>query len=530
MVVEYEIWIAFLFGLLYFERIQALKGYLPMFQIVPLFRQQPRAFHMIFMLEIWERFGYYTVQGILTLYFIRFLGLSEVDAYYTFGAFFALVYGMVALGGYLGDSVLGTKRTLILGLVVLSLGYLGLAFSTRDTVYWALALICVGNGLFKANPSNLLSKCYAPQDTRLHAGFTLYYMAVNLGSTFALLAGPLVAARFGYMYAYFLSFIGMLLGLLNYWYQRQHVAHINNLADKKPVSVQRWLSVFGLIALLTLVSVYLLKHVILARDVVWCVSALVLGAYCIQMRKQDQAVRWRMMVALILMVEAIGFFILYQQMPTSLTLFAVNNVLPEFWGIRFDPQSFQALNPFWIIVLSPLLAQMYLVLNKNKINFSMPYKFAAGMLICGIGFIILYFARFAHDAAGAVSPWWLVIAYLFISLGELFVSALGLAMVAELVPPQIAGFVMGMWHLSSAISGFLGAAVASVTVLPEALTPGMDSLMIYTEAFLKIGLVSLAFGLIMWFLAKPLTRYLNPEVPIQAEIPTSSDVQLALDV
>lgn len=480
-----------------------------MLQFFPLFREQPRAFHMIFMLEIWERFGYYTVQGILTLYFIRFLGLSEVDAYYTFGAFFALVYGMIALGGYLGDHVLGTKRTLILGLITLSLGYLGLAFSTLKTVYWSLGLICVGNGLFKANPSNLLSKSYEAKDSRLHAGFTLYYMAVNLGSTLALVAGPMVAVRFGYSYAYFLSFIGMLLGLFNYWYQRQHVAHINNSADQNRVTRVRWLCVLGLIVCLTLLSTYLLKHVMLARDVVWFVSALVLGAYSVYMRKQNPVDRLRMLVALVLMVEAIGFFILYQQMPTSLNLFAVNNVIPEVFGVRLEPQSFQALNPFWIIVLSPLLAKLYLVLNKNKINFSIPYKFSVGMLFCGIGFVSLYFARFTYDTFGLVSPWWLIMAYLLISLGELFVSALGLAMVAELVPPEIAGFVMGMWHLSSAISGFLGAAVASITALPLDIKPGVSSLYIYTDAFLKIGLASLTLGLMMWFLAKPLTRFLQ---------------------
>jgi len=168
------------------------------------FREQPRAFQMIFLLEIWERFGFYTVQGILTLYFIRFLGYSDTQAYYTFGAFSALVYGLTALGGYLGDQVLGTKRTIVLGMVVLALGYLALAFATHNGVFWALGLVCVGGGIFKANPSSLLSKCYEKNDSRLYSGFTLYYMAINLGSLVALLVGPTVASSFGYSYAYFM--------------------------------------------------------------------------------------------------------------------------------------------------------------------------------------------------------------------------------------------------------------------------------------------------------------------------------------
>ncbi|WP_428411925.1 oligopeptide:H+ symporter, partial [Legionella sp.] len=163
-----------------------------------LLREQPRAFHMIFLLELWERFGFYTVQGILTLYFIRYLGYSDLDSYYAFGAFSALVYGLIVIGGYLGDSILGIKRTIVLGLVVLSAGYFALAITDKEHVFLALGLVCVGNGLFKANPSNLLAKCYKPHDSRLHGGFTLYYMAINLGSMFALVIGPVIASRYGY--------------------------------------------------------------------------------------------------------------------------------------------------------------------------------------------------------------------------------------------------------------------------------------------------------------------------------------------
>jgi POT family proton-dependent oligopeptide transporter len=115
--------------------------------MLTLFREQPRAFHMIFMLELWERFGFYTVQGVLTLYFIRYLGYSDTESYYTFGAYSALVYGMVVIGGYLGDRVLGTKRTIVLGLVVLAAGYSSLAITDKQHVFLALGLICVGNGL-----------------------------------------------------------------------------------------------------------------------------------------------------------------------------------------------------------------------------------------------------------------------------------------------------------------------------------------------------------------------------------------------
>lgn len=476
-----------------------------------LFREQPRAFHMIFMLEIWERFGFYTVQGVLTLYFIRYLGYSDTDAYYTFGAFSALVYGLVIIGGYLGDRVLGTKRTIVLGLIVLALGYSSLAITDKAHVFLALGLICVGNGLFKANPSNLLSKCYEEQDPRLHAGFTLYYMAINLGSVVALFAGPSIATHYGYPYTYFVSAMGLVLGLVNYWFQHQYVAHINTHADRRVLSVKHWTFLLGGIVVITFAAAFLLQHVFIAKNLLWCISLGVVLAYLNMMRKQRLFIAIRMLVAFILMLEAVVFFTLYQQMPTSLNLFAVNNVTPNFLGISIDPQSFQALNPIWIIVMSPILAFVYNQANRNQIGFAIPYKFALGMTMCALSFLFLYCARFFYFDNGMVSSWWLIISYLFQSLGELFVSALGVAMVAELVPPSIAGFVMGMWFLTSAVAGFIGASVASFTALPVDIKPGVDSLMIYTHVFACIGLVTLMIALIMWFLSPRLSRYISSD-------------------
>lgn len=477
-----------------------------------MFHEQPRAFGMIFMLEIWERFGFYTVQGILTLYFIRFLGFDDSQAYFTFGAFSALVYGMVAVGGYLGDKILGTKRTIVLGLITLATGYLSLAITDKEHVFLALGLICVGNGLFKANPSNLLAKCYPENDPRLYSAFTLYYMAINLGSTFSLFLGPYLSTRYGYPYAFFVSFIGILLGLSNYMFQRKHIRDIHTPADDNVIRLWLWLAVLFGIVIVTIIASFLLQHVMLARKLVWLITAVVVFIYFMYMRREKKKAVIRMIVALVLMLEAILFFTLYQQMPTSLNLFAVNNVVPILFGISFDPQSLQALNPIWIITMSPVLAMFYNKLHKRGILFPVPYKFAAGMLCCGVSFSLLYFSRFMHDDGGMVSSWWLVASYFFQSTGELMVSALGVAMVAELVPVHITGFVMGMWFLTSSVAGFIGASVASYTALPKHVSPGLESLVIYTDVFIWIGMIALAIGGLMWFSAAKLSHYIKKDV------------------
>lgn len=473
-----------------------------------LFQKQPRPFIMIFMLEIWERFGYYTVQGILVLYFIRFLGFSEDLAYYTFGAFFALVYGMVAIGGYLGDKVLGTKRTIVLGLIILALGYLALALTTQRDVFLALGLICVGNGLFKANPASLLSKCYEKNDPRLHGAFTLYYMSINLGSIFALFLGPWIAVQFGYPYAFILSCIGILLGLVNYWFQRHQLIAIDTWLDNRKVFSWQWCLIICAIFVATFISAYLLQHPIIAKKLVWIISGIVVAMYFFYLYREKPASRQRMVLAFILMIEAVLFFTLYQQMPTSLNLFAVNNVTPFLFGININPQSYQALNPIWIVTMSPVVAMFYAMLARRGYSFPIPYKFALGMTFCGLSFLVLFFARYYHDGNGMVSSGWMVLSYFFQSLGELLVSALGIAMIAELVPSVIAGFVMGMWFLTSSLAGFIGATVATFTALPKNMHPGVESLMIYTHVFASIGLVTIAIALLLWLISPRLTKLL----------------------
>ena len=477
--------------------------------MMTLLRAQPRAFHMIFMLEIWERFGFYTVQGILILFLIRYMGLSDETAYYIFGAFSALVYGMVSLGGYLGDKVLGIKRTIVLGLVVLALGYLALALADKEHIFLALGIICVGNGLFKANPSNLLSKFYDEHDPRLHSGFTLYYMAINIGSIFALFMGPLLADSFGYSYAYLASFIGILLGLANYFFQRKHISAVNTPSDCRTISGWRWgLIIIGIIGAV-LASTYLLQHVMFAKNLLLLIMLIVIAIYVYYMSRENAISVKRMLLAFILMLEGVIFFTLYQQMPTSLNLFAVHNVYPSLLGIHIDPQSFQALNPIWIILMSPVMASFYLKLEQRGFTFPIPYKFAFGMTCCGISFMILYFSHYVHDDLGVVSSWWLVASYLFQSTGELLVSALGVAMVAELVPQEITGFVMGMWFLTTSAAGFIGASVASYTALPKNIHPGVESLLIYTNVFACIGLVTLAVALLLWLISPLLTRLMG---------------------
>lgn len=477
--------------------------------MIKLLKQQPKAFYLIFMLEFWERFGFYTVNSILAYFFSKQLGFTDKQAFYTFGAYSALVFGLVCVGGFVGDKVLGTKRTILLGLVVLAVGYLSLALAGEHTIFYALGTVAVGNGLFKANPSNLLAKSYPKNDPRLHGAFTLYYMAINIGSIFAMFVGPYMMEHYGWHAAFFFSFIGLASAVVNFLWQRRSIEHIAYGADQKPLNYLTLMSVIVGTAIVAFICSVLLQHVELTEWLLVLVVAKVLGLYFYYLRKQTGLARKKMWVALVLMLEGVVFFTLYQQMPTSLNFFAIHHVRPTFLGFSINPQSFQVFNPIWIMLLSPLLAYWYTVQQKKGKDLSMAHKFALGMSCCGVSFVCLYFSKFFADAHWMVSSTWLMTSYFFQSVGELLVSALGVAMVAELVPPAIAGFIMGMWFLTSASAGFIGAFVASLTNIPTGIHVGMATLDRYTYVFLEIGLITLGLSVLMWWLAPKLARVIQ---------------------
>lgn len=211
-------------------------------------------------------------------------------------------------------------------------------------------------------------------------------------------------------------------------------------------------------------------HNVMVANLVLIVLSIVVIAFFSAKRFASINRTQQMFVAFILMIEAVLFYILYAQMPTSLNFFAINNVHHEILGFTINPVSFQALNPFWVVVASPVLAAIYTHLGHKGKDLTMPVKFTLGMLLCALGFLTAAAAgMWFADAQGLTSPWFIVLVYLFQSLGELLISALGLAMVAALVPQHLMGFILGMWFLTQAAAFLLGGYVATFTAVPETL-------------------------------------------------------------
>ncbi len=465
---------------------------------------QPRAFYVIFFVEMWERFGYYGLQALFVLYLSKAMHFSDSKAYGTFAAFAALVYATPILGGYVADKLLGYQRTLMLGASLLTLGYILLAIpfdamnaSLEFTMFYlALGVIVAGNGFFKTSPSSLVGKLYSKQDGRTDSAFTLFYMSINIGSFLSMLLCGYMAHYFGWHVGFAICAIGMFFGLLTFISRRSLLGHLGSSADAKPLRKYLLLPVLVGAVLAIAAAASLIHYLTITQ---WVLMAVGLGAvifYIILGFKSNGLERKRLTACFILTLFAIVYYCLYFQAPESMNLFVERNVNHHLfsWFYLTTP-SFQALNPFFILLLAPILSQFYLRMSKRQGDFSIPTKFAVGIVITGVGFIVLYLSHSYANSQGIVSPWWVVLAYFFQTLGELFVSALGPAMITKLAPPRYLAIMMGTWFLASAAAAFLSGELAKLASIPEGVTQAIQTLPIYTNVFLKFGWMTIAFGI-----------------------------------
>lgn len=462
---------------------------------------QTRSFATVALIELWERFGYYGMQALIVYFMVQRLGFEDTRANLVWSAFSALVYVSPAIGGWIGDKVLGTKRCMMLGALILSIGYGLLAIPSDNTwqIFSALGVIVVGNGLFKPNTANLVRKIYEGDDSKIDSAFTMYYMSVNVGSTVSMLATPWVKdyvnAQYGNGLGWHMAFavcsVGLVVGLFTVLSMRQTLHAVGSRPDELPLDMRKLAMVLGGGLVAIVCATFILQYQSVARAFVYVAAFVVLGIFAHLIRSSEASEKAGLMAALILMLQTVFFFIFYQQMSTSLSLFALRNVNGDFSVLgthlfTWSPAQFQALNPIWIMMLSPVLAWAYAKAGSQGKDLSIAGKFALGFSIVAIGFFIYGVAgQFAVD--GKTSSWVMIAGYGFYSLGELLVGGLGLAMMARYVPARMGGFMMGAYFVAVGISQYLGGVVANFASVPKDVVDPVLTLPIYTNLFTKLG-------------------------------------------
>lgn len=471
-------------------------------------KKKNSAFSVVLFIELWERFGYYGMQSILALFLSQHMKFSDYDANLLIAAFGTMTYAAPALGGWIGDKVLGNQRAMLFGSIILALGYLLLASAMHYTggIYITMAIISTGNGLFKPNAATLVRRIYEDNDSQLDIAFTLYYMAVNVGSTISMLLCPYLKDHYGWDAAFIACFIGLVLGIINYSLTRKRLTSYVSQKDQLPIPISILSYIFfGIIASIALITV-ILTFPVVAK---WCVvgAVILILALWVQMYiKMDSAYRSGLKIVYLLTFEGMLYFIFYQQMSTSLTFFALRNVdlsfsIGSYHLFNWSPGQFQALNPIWIMILSPLLAKLYANLGRKQKDFSIATKFITGFFFVGIGFFVWWTACL-YSSTPYVSSWVMVSGYFFLSLGELLTSGLGLAVIARYVPSSMNGFMTGSYLMASGTAMYLGGIIANIAAHPDMnhLSPD-KTLVIYQGLFLNlVCLAGITFVILMLFL------------------------------
>lgn len=454
-----------------------------------------RAFFAMLLIELWERFGYYGVAVLLVLFMVQKLGIDDARVNLIWGAFSALIFAVPAIGGWIGDKVLGAKRCLVVGGSTLALGYLLLSFSGErlPRLFTALGIIVVGNAFFRANAANLIRRIYERSDGSFDSAFTLYYMANNVAASLAVLLTPWIKDRWSWHAAFAVCGASCVIGLIHYALMARALFGIGSRPDLAPLRLDRLAWVMGgAIVSLCLVA-FIIRHSAIGVDCVFAGSALVLGIFLYMIVKGSRSERPGLIAALILLVEASLFFVFYQQVATSLTLFALRNVDKNqtlFGHHLFDwsPAQYPAVNAIWIILLSPMLAWIYRRLGHRDLPVAS--KFAIGFVAVAVGFFSFGLSA-GVAVAGKVPSWVMIVGYGFYSLGELLVAALGFAMISRYVPARMGGFMMGAFFVAAGVSEYLGSMIANLASVSKNVADPLVSLVIYTRLFDQLGVLAL---------------------------------------
>jgi len=476
--------------------------------------KQPKGLYLLFFTELWERFGFYMVQTILVLYMSKGLKYSDNAAYLVYGAFSSMLFLTPVIGGYLADRFIGFRQSVVFGGILFLIGYAVMSIPSERALFLGLSIVVIANGFFKPNVSCLVGELYHEHDPRRDGGFTLFYMGINIGSLIPpLFAGALVAA-YTWGSGFLLASLGMVVALITFSVGQSRLEGTGGIPSISPLHKSASIKIgFYLLLALGILVVIAVLHLLFLypkeADIVLILGSLAtLSVVLYFLFKEMPEQRRKLIACLILILISVGFWALYNQTYTSLMLFADRNMSKELLGITIDAEFTQFFNPFFIILLSPILSWLWVSLDKKGMNPSTPMKFSLGVLCMAIGFLFLGAGIYFFHSGDQSSPWWLIISYFIQTIGELLLSPIGLAMVTRLSPRHLVGMMMGVWFLTLSAAFAIGGWLATLSDVPKEAT-GTNSLLIYTHAFFIYGIISAILAGISFALIPYLKRLIG---------------------
>jgi proton-dependent oligopeptide transporter, POT family len=491
----------------------------------------PVGLYIMFLTELWERFSFYGMKALLIFYLTKYHLFTDDAGYLLIGSYAALVYAMPVIGGYVADKYLGFRKAIIFGAILLVFGHLGLAYEgtqayklpdetiqqdnfALQVFYFSLAFIIMGVGFLKANISSIVGELYAVGDKRRDSGFTIFYMGINLGAFLATIVCVWLGETYGWGYGFGAAGVGMLLGLLTFIKGRPY--YEGKGEPPNPSLLEK--SVFGLkleyfIYVVTILSIAIIWQMVQKHHVVeWILIIGIVFSFIaiiyFAISQPDKVVRDRLLALLLLIIFTIFFWALFEQAYSSLNLFADRVINLNVLGIDLKAGYFLSLNSLFIISLAPLFAWLWVKMGKYNPNTAVKFAFALILVGSGFGFLVL---GIEISGAAKVAPFFLVLTYLFHTMGELCLSPVGLSAVTKLSPGRIVGFMMGVWFLATAASEYLAvilAKLASINSVGEIVDLEVAKTA-YLDLFSLLFYIGIACGLFLLALSPVIKRLMH---------------------
>jgi POT family proton-dependent oligopeptide transporter len=414
----------------------------------------------LFFTEMWERFSYYGMRALLILYMTTAvasggLGFDTKTAAGIYGAYTGSVYLMSIPGGWIADNVLGTRRAVFVGGVIIALGHYSMAVPTTYTFFIGLVLIVLGTGLLKPNASAIVGDLYSPEDQRRDSGFSLFYIGINIGA----FAAPLITSPLGEKINWHLGFgaagVGMTFGLIQYVLGRDRLAHVGAPPRQTSAETRRkaLIGVLFMAAISAAVGFLFFGPEIVVENKMWImIGALVvfLGWLFLAFLKPEE--KKPVAVIVIVFLFSIIFWACYEQAGSSFNLFARDFTNRSVFGFEFPAGLYQATPPLFVIMLTPFFVLLWRMMGDRQP--SSPVKFSVGLLFVGLGAAVIATASLFTAGGAKVGPWWLLGVYGLQTIGEICLYPVGLSTTTKLAPQRVAGLMMGIYMLSISFGNF----------------------------------------------------------------------------
>ena len=473
------------------------------------FLGHPKGLFVCFATEMWERFSYYGMRALLILYLTKHWEFSDATSYLIYGAYTSLVYIMPVFGGMLADQILGSKKAVTYGAILLVFGHLGMTVENSEQIFYlSLALIVSGVGFLKPNISTMVGALYDEGDPRRDSGFTIFYMGINIGAFTATLLCGYLGEQVGWAYGFGAAGIGMLFGLIIFLWGQKYLEglaeppskkYLEQVPGLKGITYEYWAYMSGI--LMVVVTWFLVQNSQLVGQLLGGFGVVFIGAWLLYaLFRCDPEERDRLIVVGILILFSLIFWALFEQAGSSLNILTDRGVDRVIFGWEVPASMFQSLNAGFIFTIAPLFAMLWIALAKRNMEPSTPIKFSIGIVLVGLGFLSLVYGMKSSEGL-QTGVFWIILIYFLHTLGELCLSPVGLSSVTKLSPQRIVGFMMGMWFFASAAGNYVAGLIARATASESSGESGDIFTIVQKQSFMDVytdvGLIAIGCGIFL---------------------------------